>query len=94
MQRKADRHRVPHLLPARGLCTVPHNDIRLSLTTFTSVFRPRTFALLCWLPYSYLSPYIHHVVLKGLKPNKRYTYRVAGRNGTLSAKTYAFTTLP
>ncbi len=58
------------------------------------VCHPRTSALLPCLPYSYLSPYIHHVVLKELQPNTRYTYRVAGHNGTLSAKAYAFTTLP
>ncbi|GIM13200.1 hypothetical protein Vretimale_16381 [Volvox reticuliferus] len=43
--------------------------------------------------YSYLSPYIHHVILANLTPSTTYTYQVSARDGNLAGN-YSFTTLP
>ncbi|GLI71506.1 hypothetical protein VaNZ11_016727 [Volvox africanus] len=43
--------------------------------------------------FSYLSPYIHHVVLANLTPSTTYNYQVSARDGNLAGN-YSFTTLP
>ncbi|EFJ42112.1 hypothetical protein VOLCADRAFT_77270 [Volvox carteri f. nagariensis] len=59
-----------------------------SIITYLRLYSDTTLA-----NYSYLSPYIHHVILANLAPSTTYNYKVSCRNGSLAGN-YSFKTLP